>query len=334
MKRSKSLAGAAVFEAYYAGLFGSRWEPLKQALLAETEPAAFSVCGEKPYYLDRASIAAAQALPLLEEGRCLDMCAAPGGKTLVLASGMGAEVYLQANELSRTRRTRLINVIGEHLPAAISARVEVTGFDAAILPRFEQNLYDRILLDAPCSSERHVLTDPKYLAVWTPARIKALAQRQWALLSAAFLVLKPGGFLVYATCALTDAENDGVVARLLKKYKQDVRIHQYGTPPTGTEIHFLHDTAANNKLGFASSVAAAVSTADISSSSSISNAGICTAEHIPVIADGSIAFYGSAAQLPPLPYEQTEYGCRFLPDVCGGAGPLYFSLIEKRASTD
>lgn len=297
MKRSKSSAGAAVFEAYYAGLFGQRWEPLKQALLAETEPAAFSVCGGKPYYLDRASIAAAQALPLLEEGSCLDMCAAPGGKTLALASRMGQGVFIQANELSRMRRARLINVIGEHLPAEIASRIEVTGFDAAVLPRTQQDVYDRILLDAPCSSERHVLTDPKYLAMWTPARIKALAQRQWALLSAAFLLLKPGGFLVYATCALTDAENDSVVARLIKKYKQDVRIHQNGT---------VIDAACVRSEGV-------------------------SAEKQSGEADGSIALHGFAAPLPPLPYEKTEYGCRFLPDRCGGAGPLYFSLIEKRA---
>ena len=85
----KQTKGAAAFEAYYAALFGDRWQALRTALLQETQPVAFSVRGGKPYYLDQASIYAAQALPPIDEGSYLDMCAAPGGKTLVLASRMG-----------------------------------------------------------------------------------------------------------------------------------------------------------------------------------------------------------------------------------------------------
>ena len=282
MKRVKQTSGAEAFEAYYAALFGNRWPALREALLKETQPVAFSVRGGKPYYLDQASIYAAQALPPLDEGSYLDMCAAPGGKTLVLASGMGQEAHIQANELSRSRRARLLTVLAEHLPPDISTRIEVTGYDAATLPRYRQACCDRILLDAPCSSERHVITDAKYLACWTPARVKMLAQRQWALLSAAFLLLKPGGFLVYATCALADAENDGVVQKLLKKYGKEAAVHNGAAAApyaVGTE------TAAGNDTKLIAS-------------------------------------------------EKTLFGRRFLPDTCTGAGPLYFSLIEKINSPD
>ena len=264
--RQKQTKGAAAFEAYYSDLFGNRWPILKAALLQETQPVAFSVGGGMPYYLDQASIYAAQALPPIDEGAYLDMCAAPGGKTLVLASRMGPDAQIQANELSRARRARLLTVLEEHLPPDIGSRIDVTGYDAATLPRYRRLCYDRILLDAPCSSERHVITDAKYLACWTPARIKMLAQRQWALLSAAFLLLKQGGFLVYATCALADAENDGVVQKLLKKYGEAAAVH--------------NGTAAGSNI-------------------------------------------------KPVLGEKTLFGCRFLPDTCGGAGPLYFSLIEK-----
>ena len=281
MKRPKQISGPAAFEAYYSALFDGRWPVLREALLQETQPVAFSVCGGKPYYLDQASIYAAQALPPItpvDAGCYLDMCAAPGGKTLVLASGIGQEAQLQANELSRARRARLLTVLDEHLPPDIRSRIDVTGYDAAALPRYRQAYYDRILLDAPCSSERHVITDAKHLACWTPARIKMLAQRQWSLLSAAFLLLKQGGFLVYATCALADAENDGVVQRLLKKYKTDAAVH------SGTAA--IEPEAAN--------------TAAANGSNTKSILG-----------------------------EKTLFGCRFLPDTCGGAGPLYFSLIEQ-----
>lgn len=300
MKKTKRMTGAAAFDAYYGGLFGSRWAALRAALLEETRPVPFSVCTGKPYYLDRASIYAAEALPPAGCGRCLDMCAAPGGKTLVLASRMGPEVHLQANELSRVRRARLIAVLTEHLPEETVSRIEVTGYNAAALPRYRQGCYDRILLDAPCSSERHVITDTKYLERWTPARIKMLAQRQWALLSAAFLLLKPGGFLVYATCALADAENDGVVQKLLKKYGKEAAVRNAAI--TGT---------------------AAVR----------SDAAVCSRTEPIKPAQPAVLKSGVSGcnREPPVYYEQTLFGCRFLPDISGGIGPMYFSLIEKNA---
>ena len=313
MKRSKQLGttpieppkqtkGAAAFEAYYAALFGDRWQALRTALLQETQPVAFSVCGGKPYYLDQASIYAAQALPPIDEGSYLDMCAAPGGKTLVLASRMGQSAHIQANELSRARRARLLTVLDEYLPPDIKPRIEVTGYDAATLPRYRKACYDRILLDAPCSSERHVITDEKYLACWTPARIKMLAQRQWALLSAAFLLLKPGGFLVYATCALADAENDSVVQKLLKKYGNAAVVH------SGTAA--MEFTAADTEITDGSVPAVHRDTSTV-------EPGAANPETV------------GKNSTPPILGEKTLFGSRFLPDTCGGAGPLYFSLIEK-----
>jgi NOL1/NOP2/sun family protein len=328
MKRSKQVSGAAAFEAYYSALFGSRWPALRDALLQETQPVAFSMSGGKPYYLDQASIYAAQALPPIDEGSCLDMCAAPGGKTLVLAAGMGQDARIQANELSRARRARLLTVLDEHLPPDIRSRIEVTGYDAATLPRSRQACYERILLDAPCSSERHVITDAKYLACWTPARIKMLAQRQWALLSAAFLLLKQGGFLVYATCALADAENDGVVQKLLKKYGNEVAVHsgtatsEWNTGATQTtdgSIPVVHSNAAAVEPN-----AVHTSTAD----ANISDGNKANSNRADSTRASSNRTDKKSA--PPMLGEQTLFGYRFLPDTCAGAGPLYVSLIEKR----
>jgi 16S rRNA (cytosine1407-C5)-methyltransferase len=173
-----------------------------------------------PYRLDRASVLAAQSLPLPPEGIMLDACAAPGGKSLVIASALGEGQRLLANEFSARRRGRLVRVLDEHLNAEKRARVWVSGFDAAALGgrRREQGRFSGILLDAPCSSERHVIRNPAALARWTAARPRFLARRQWALLSSAFLLLREGASLVYATCALTETENDGVAERLVKKY--------------------------------------------------------------------------------------------------------------------
>jgi 16S rRNA (cytosine1407-C5)-methyltransferase len=170
--------------------------------------------------LDRASVLAAESLRLGMEGEILDACAAPGGKTLVIAGRMGPGARLLANELSSERRRRLVMVLDEYLPPEKRRQLRVSGFDAAAAggKKSEWGRFDAILLDAPCSSERHVLNDPAALAAWTPARPRSLAKRQWSLLSAAFLLLKPGGSLVYATCALNPHENDGVARRLVEKY--------------------------------------------------------------------------------------------------------------------
>jgi 16S rRNA (cytosine1407-C5)-methyltransferase len=137
---------------------------------------------------------------------------------------MGKAVELLSNELSAGRRRRLANVLDEHLDGETRRRVKVSGFDAAELGgrKTERGRFASILLDAPCSSERHVLRDEKALEAWTPARPRFLSRRQWSLLSAAFLLLKPGGSLVYATCALSNEENDAVVSRLFEKYGEEV----------------------------------------------------------------------------------------------------------------
>ncbi|MBR5927061.1 MAG: RsmB/NOP family class I SAM-dependent RNA methyltransferase, partial [Spirochaetia bacterium] len=84
---------------------------------------------------------------------------------------------------------------------------------------YQKDMYDRVLLDAPCSSERHVLSSPYYLAQWTPARTKQLAIRQFAMLAAALDAAKAGGRIVYSTCSISPLENDGVVEKLFKKRK-------------------------------------------------------------------------------------------------------------------
>ncbi|MDR1507179.1 MAG: 16S rRNA methyltransferase [Treponema sp.] len=209
------------FDDYYLSLYGGRWPSLRRALLEESRSVPFT--GSRlvsPYYMDSGSIRAAESLRPAESGIVLDACAAPGGKSLVLASSLFEGATLLSNEVSRERRRRLLNVLDSHLSAEAKALVSVSGFDAAALGgRADQrNRFAGVLLDAPCSSERHVLQNENALSRWTPARPRFLARRQWALLSSCFLLLKPGAPLVYVTCALSPEENDGVAGRLIAKY--------------------------------------------------------------------------------------------------------------------
>ena len=199
-RRNKAL-GQDAFESYYAGVYGDRWPG-----------------GNENYLLDPASVCVALCLPVKGVDRVLDLCAAPGGKTLVLCGNLDEGARLFSNERSAERKKRLALSVAGCLSTERAAQVTVTCSDGATWCRKETEAYGSILLDAPCSSERHVLNDSKYLAQWSPSRIKTLSMEQWALLSSAWRLLAPDGWLLYSTCALSPAENDAVIERLVKKF--------------------------------------------------------------------------------------------------------------------
>ena len=216
------LCGEEGFNQYYESIYGTRWEGLKETFAKENQPVEYKIPGaEKSYFLDSASVLAALCLPLKGAERILDLCAAPGGKTLVLASRMNQEAFLSSNERSPERKHRLAVVVETCLPLEISARVKTSCSDGSTWCTRQSECFDRILLDAPCSSERHVYLDPKYLKDWSLSRIKTVTTEQWALLSSAYRLLQPGGILLYSTCALCPEENDGMISRLYKKFNKD-----------------------------------------------------------------------------------------------------------------
>lgn len=215
-----NLKGAEGFENYYSSLYADRWLDLRRALICDSPSIEWlpPESAIKSYYLDAGSVLAAYCLPLTGAKNILDICAAPGGKSLVLAHRMDNDAQLLCNEISASRRNRLVRVLNEHLNEHIRNRIHISAKNGALMCKHETKTFDRILLDAPCSSEAHVLIDKKYLAQWTPARIKHLALSQWALLSSAFRLLKIEGMLLYATCALSPSENDDVIKKILKKF--------------------------------------------------------------------------------------------------------------------
>lgn len=221
-QKKEVLSGAQGFESYYNSLLGERWASLKESFFNQKQPAEYFIPGsQKSYFLDSASILAALCLPLKGAENILDMCAAPGGKTLVLASRMDVDAKLSSNERSPDRKHRLDVVVNECLPPQISERITTSCSDGATWCKRQSECFERILLDAPCSSERHVIADPKYLNSWSPSRIKTVTTEQWALLSCAYRLLAPEGILLYSTCALCPAENDGMIERLYKKFNRD-----------------------------------------------------------------------------------------------------------------
>ena len=220
------------------------------------------------YHIDAASVLAVQALAPPPDARCLDMCAAPGGKTLALAQLLGPEGSIIANDVSPARRRRLQQVLNSFLPrkGALSGAANgvgtstgttwrpplppsicVSGLDGTAPCAFGSNMYDRVLLDAPCSSERHVLADEGELIAWGPGCIKSNALRQARLLHTALDAVAEGGVVVYSTCALSRRENDDVVGRVLEKAPWPVAIvplrFAFGEPTPLGGWHVLPDAA-------------------------------------------------------------------------------------------
>ncbi|MBQ6125346.1 MAG: RsmB/NOP family class I SAM-dependent RNA methyltransferase [Spirochaetales bacterium] len=217
MAKAAKASGEERFEQYYGEIYGSRWPVLREALLKETNPVSLSEKLKEPYYMDKASILAASMLPISENNTVLDMCAAPGGKTLSIALRLNSNGKLISNDRSASRRNRLISVLDTCLSPELRAIVKVTGHDSTTWSLHEKDAYDRVLLDAPCSSERHVLTDKKALAIWSPNRPKQLAIQQFAMLAAALDAAKDDAYILYSTCSICPLENELIIEKLLRK---------------------------------------------------------------------------------------------------------------------
>jgi len=133
---------------------------------------------------------------------------------------------LVCNEVSDARRTRLRKVLEGYLPELVANRkIQITAQDgtqsnqkkntgSSAIPAI---LYDLVLVDAPCSSERHLVRNPQELLLWSRARSKTNAQRQFGLLSNALKVCARGGRVCYSTCALSPLENDDLVSKFVSK---------------------------------------------------------------------------------------------------------------------
>eukprot|EP00045_Choanoeca_perplexa_P005107 m.43531 g.43531 ORF g.43531 m.43531 type:complete len:310 (-) comp12933_c0_seq1:84-1013(-) len=190
------------------------------AFIASTRWPQLSVCPTTKllthYNMCPASIAAAELLDVQTDDYVLDMCAAPGGKALVLAEALRNGGKLVANEMNQSRRQRLYRCLSNYLPDDFVRTCIIMSGKDATRRGLQKQAFDRVLLDAPCSSDRHQLQAMAKSNEWTsPPNSKHRVSRQLRLLRSAVQTLRPGGTLVYSTCALNPKENEGVVATAL-----------------------------------------------------------------------------------------------------------------------
>jgi len=156
---------------------------------------------------DAAAAVPARLLAVQPGETALDLCAAPGGKTLQLAAA-GAKVTALDRSASRLRR--------------VSQSLERVGLEAEVICADSESwpdarLFDEVLLDAPCSATGTFRRHPDVLWGTKPGDIAKLSAVQSRMLDAAALRVKPGGRLVYCVCSLEREEGEDQIAAFLKR---------------------------------------------------------------------------------------------------------------------
>jgi len=174
---------------------------------------ALSANGEI-YLQDEASQLVAQMLDARAGERILDLCAAPGGKTTLIADRVDDKAFIIAADRSAARLTTISTTAALHQLRSINS----TLLDAGNKLPFAPETFDRILVDAPCSGTGTLRRNPEIRWRLAPTDIPTFAAGQKQFLRNAADVLKPGGRLVYSTCSVEPEENEHVVANFLSTH--------------------------------------------------------------------------------------------------------------------
>ncbi len=145
--------------------------------------------------------------------RVLDLCAAPGGKSTLLASALPPGSLLVVNEVIRNRAI----VLKENIIKWGQDNIVVTHNDPADF-RSLKGCFDLILVDAPCSGEGMFRKDEKAISEWNESNLFLCSERQKRILANIWDCLRPEGYLIYSTCTYNPNENNAILDWILQNY--------------------------------------------------------------------------------------------------------------------
>ena len=161
-------------------------------------------------------MSAAELLDPQPGERVLDLTAAPGGKTTHIASLMQGQGLLVANEI----KTKRLNHLVVNVERWGAANVVVTNETPERVADHFGPIFDRVLVDAPCSGEGMFRKDMGARLDWSEEMVAGCAVRQTNILRVAAHLVRPGGHLLYSTCTFAPEEDEAVVARFLKEHPE------------------------------------------------------------------------------------------------------------------
>lgn len=170
------------------------------------------------YYVQEASSmfldhAIRSLLPERHNLRVLDLCAAPGGKSTLLASLLGNDSLLVSNEVIRTRAS----ILEENMTRWGYMNTWVTSNDARDLGKLH-GYFDVVIVDAPCSGSGLFRKDVHALDEWSEANVQLCSERQQRILADIWPALKEDGLLIYATCSYSPQEDESILKWLSEEF--------------------------------------------------------------------------------------------------------------------
>jgi NOL1/NOP2/sun family putative RNA methylase len=205
--------------------------PLPEVFAVLREPMSAGATAEYMlghYYVqDLSSCIAVDALDASEGHDVLEVAAAPGGKTTMIAQRMnntGSIVALEPNP----RRARSMSFNLARCGVINTAVMQSDGRDAGKMGL----RFDRVLLDAPCSCEGVIAKDETRKTSHEPSDVEMCSTLQESLIEAAAAAVRPGGILVYSTCSFAPEENEAVLDSLIQK-RDDVSVEPIGFGSAG-----------------------------------------------------------------------------------------------------
>lgn len=145
--------------------------------------------------------------------RVLDLCAAPGGKSTLVASELPHGSLLVANEVIKSRAS----ILKENVIKWGTGNVVVTNSDPSAFSEME-GAFDIIIVDAPCSGEGMFRKDQRAIEEWSENNLRICEERQQRILRDIWPALKPGGYLIYSTCTYNDGENGDMLKFMQQEF--------------------------------------------------------------------------------------------------------------------
>jgi 16S rRNA (cytosine967-C5)-methyltransferase len=191
----------------------------------------------KIYLQDEASQLVAQTVEVQHGERVLDLCAAPGSKTTLMAQRAGDSALIVGSDRSEKRLDIILRTSALHNLKSIKPLL----LDAAQPLPFKPGAFDRVLIDAPCSGTGTLRRNPEIRYRISEHDIATLATQQKLFLENATRVLKPGGQLVYSTCSVERDENEFVMDAFIESHAHFQSLRTIRTWPQheGTDGFFI-----------------------------------------------------------------------------------------------
>ena len=208
-------AGAACRDAGFARLSRVPWAEDGYYYEAPDQPGKHPFHEAGVYYIQEPSAMAPVGLLNVGPGeRVLDLCAAPGGKSVQIAGKLGGSGLLVCNEIHPARA----KILSENIERMGIGNACVLNETPERLAEAFPGYFDRVLVDAPCSGEGMFRKSEAAREEWSPENVRLCAERQDGILDCAAGMLRSGGRLVYSTCTFAPEEDEGSVSRFLRRH--------------------------------------------------------------------------------------------------------------------